>query len=272
VKHHEDIFCLDGLVCGYENFSLHRISLQVKKGTFNGIIGPNGSGKTTLLKAISGLLKVQKGSILYKERELRDLKKKDLAKEMAVVSQSSSFPDITVRDYVSLGRIPFYRKLQFIESGHDLDIIKESMKITGVHRFRDQSIRRLSGGEQQLCIIARALAQEPDILLLDEPTNFLDISHQVEIMDLLKHLNQDKHITIIMVLHDLNLASEYCRNLFLLKEGRIYTSGSPEQVLTYQNIEEVYNTTVVVHKSPVSGKPFVYIVAKALLDQSKSTR
>lgn len=272
MKESGHIFHLEDLVCGYEHFNLNHISLQVEKGTLGGIIGPNGSGKTTLLRALSGIMKVKSGSILYEENKLTSIKKKRLAREMAVVSQNPSFPDITVREYVSLGRIPFYTRFQFVESRYDKKVIKESMHITGVSRFSDQSVQRLSGGEQQLCLIARALAQEPKILLLDEPTNFLDISHQVEIMDLLKTLNREKGLAIVMVLHDLNLASEYCQVLFLLDRGRIYTSGSPDTVLTYQNIEEVYHTTVVVHKSPVSGKPFVYFVAKDLLQQSKTSR
>jgi iron complex transport system ATP-binding protein len=143
------------------------------------------------------------------------------------------------------------------------------MKLTGTFIIKDKFLDKISGGERQLAMIARALTQEPKLLLLDEPTSHLDISHQIEIMDLIRKLNIELKITVIIVLHDLNLASQYCSKLILMNKGAVFLTGSPENVLTYKNIEDVYKTIVVVEKSPISGKPYVFLVSRDSIDSIK---
>ena len=252
------------LTCGYNSkFVIHQVSFSVKEGEFYGIIGPNGSGKTTLLKAITKSLKPQGGEIFFKNKEITQMGFRELSQKIAVVSQiqPTAF-DITVKDFVLLGRIPYYSKFQFLETGRDEEIAEKAMFLTDTSEFRKRFIGEMSGGERQLVVIARALAQEPKLLLLDEPTSHLDITHQVKILDLLKRLNKKTQLTVIIVLHDLNLASEYCDRLILLNDGKVQKIGSPQEVLTYQIIEEVYNTTVVVKENPVSSKPHILIVSE----------
>lgn len=250
------------LVSGYDPFFLKEINFKVKKGEFIGIIGPNGSGKTTLLRAITKVLKPKEGEILYGGENIWQMKSQNLAKKVAVVAQNPGISFMTVEDFVLLGRIPHYKKFQFMETKRDLDIAKRCMALTDTFRIRDQYVGEISGGERQLALIARALCQEPELFLLDEPTTHLDIAHQLGILDLIKKLNKDLGLTVITVLHDLNLASEYCHRLLLMHEGRVNKMGSPEEVLTYQVIEEVYKTVVVVNTSPVSSKPYIFIVTE----------
>ena len=248
------------LVCGYDAFRLQELAFQVDKGGFVGIIGPNGSGKTSLLRALTRILKPIKGSILLQGKNLRHIDYQELARLVAVVSQQPGVSHISVEDFVLLGRIPHHRRFQFLDSEKDLDMAVRAMEATDTLRFKEKALGELSGGERQLVLIARALAQEPEILLLDEPTAFLDISHQVKIMDLLRRLNGQTGLTVMVVLHDLNLAAEYCASLLLMNGGRIHRSGSPDEVLTYPIIEEVYQTPVVVGQSPVSKRPYIFLV------------
>ncbi len=249
------------LTCGYgEKFVLHGINLKIEDGELIGIIGPNGSGKTTLLKAITGILKSEKGEIFLKGENIRYLCFKEMAQKIAVVSQNVEGNFMTVEEFVLMGRIPHYRKFQFMETEIDMEIVRKYMLMTDTLKYRNQPIEEISGGEKQLAVIARALAQEPQLLLLDEPTSHLDIKHQITILDLIKKLNKASGITVMMVLHELNLASEYCDRLILLNNGMIYKEGEPAEVLTYRIIEKVYETIVVVEKNPISHKPYILIV------------
>jgi iron complex transport system ATP-binding protein len=252
------------LSCGYEGKSvLRRVSFNVQKEEFCGIIGPNGSGKTTLLRAITKVIKPQNGEITFNGEEIASMSFRQLAHKAAVVSQIQPHVfDMTVEDFILMGRIPYYRKLQFFETGSDEKIVNRAMELTDTSRFKERFIGEMSGGERQLVVIAKALAQEPKLLLLDEPTAHLDITHQVRILDLLKRLNRKKQLTVITVLHNLNLASEYCDKLILLNQGTVQKIGSPQDVLTYKIIEDVYKTTVVVKKNPVSSKPHILIVSE----------
>jgi iron complex transport system ATP-binding protein len=250
------------LVCGYDSFQLQDLNLTVAAGEFIGIIGPNGSGKTSLLRAITRILKPQKGTLYLQGKNLRHLGYQEIARAVAVVSQTPGIAHITVEDFVLLGRIPHHQRFQFLDSQRDIEIAEKCMQLTGTGKLKNKRVGELSGGERQLVLIARALAQEPRLLLLDEPTTFLDISHQVRIMDLIKRLNRESGLTVIIVLHDLNLAGEYCHRLVLMKEGRLYKSGPPDEVLTYETIEEVYETLVVVGKSPVSSRPYIFMVTE----------
>lgn len=253
---------IHNLECGYETFRVKDINLKVKQGDFLGIIGPNGSGKTTLLRAVTRTLKPLRGNILLEGQDIRHAGYKDLAKKVAVVTQNPGVSQIPVEDYVLLGRIPHQQRFQLIDSHRDLEVARECMALTETLELKDKLVGELSGGERQRVLIARALAQEPQLIVLDEPTTFLDITHQVRIMDLIKRLNRESGLTVIMVLHDLNLAGEYCGGLILLKDGTLYKSGTPDEVLTYQTIEEVYETVVVVGKSPVSSRPYIFLVTE----------
>jgi len=251
------------LVCGYDSFLLKNISFKVNSSELVGIIGPNGSGKTTLIRAITKLVKPKEGKIIYQGKDITKLNFKELAREIAVVSQDAHFPEkIKVKDFVLLGRIPHFKRLQFLETNKDLEIADEAMRLTGILKIKDRFLKETSGGERQLVLIARALAQEPKLLLLDEPTTHLDITHKIKILDLIKRLNKKYGLTVLIVLHDLNLASQYCDRLILLKEGEIYKIGTPSEVLTYQIIEEVYKTVVIVKENPLNSRPYIFLVSQ----------
>lgn len=257
------MLCIKGLDCGYYDRQILRdINLEVSARGMVGIIGPNGSGKTTLLRAVSRLLKPKGGSIHLDGKDIWQMKYGELAKKIAVVSQGASEETLTVEEFVLLGRIPYFEGLQFLETDHDFEVAEECMTLTGVIKLKDRPIGQISGGERQLALIARALTQEPALLLLDEPTTYLDIAHQVEILDLIRRFNRKTGLTVLMVLHDLNLASEYCDKLVLLSNGRVRKQGAPEEVLDYRTIEEVYKTVVVVKKNPISKKPYILLISE----------
>ncbi|MDP2754419.1 MAG: ABC transporter ATP-binding protein [Nitrospirota bacterium] len=261
---------IKNLTCGYDSkFILQGINLKIGAGELVGIIGPNGSGKTTLLRAITRIIRPKKGEIFLEKENIERLSFKELAKKIAVVSQDSMANFMAVKEFVLLGRIPHRRRLQFLETKADERIAQEAMALTGTLQLKEGFIGDLSGGERQLVVIARALAQEPKLLLLDEPTSHLDIAHQVKILDLIKRLNKENGITVIVVLHDLNLASQYCDRLILLNNGFIYKAGPPQKVLTYEIIEEVYKTVVVVGDNPISSKPYIFLVSEEDKDRGK---
>ena len=201
---------MEKIQCGYgPKIVLDGIDLEVKKGEFVGIIGPNGSGKTTVLRAITRLIKPMRGKIYLDNKDIYTLSHKEIAQEIAVVSQNLPIVSMTVKEFILLGRVPYYKNLQFFESKHDLIAANRAMTMTNIEHLKNHYMSEMSGGEVQLAFIARAIAQEPSLLLLDEPTAHLDITHQVSVLDLIKRLNRQHDLTVIIVLHDLNLASEY---------------------------------------------------------------
>lgn len=241
---------------------LRQVGFTVDKGSIVSIIGPNGSGKTTLFRLLSRIIKPSKGSVRLKGRDIGRMDYRELASQIAVVSQEIFSGSMTVEEYVLMGRIPYFRRFQFMESAADIAVAEKYMKMTGVDKYRGKAMARVSGGERQLAVITRALTQEPDLLLLDEPTSHLDITHQVGILDLVRRLNTEYGITVIMIVHDLNLASEYSDKLILIENGKVYSQGSPEEVLTYRALEEVYKTIVIVERNPLSKKPYVLLVSE----------
>jgi iron complex transport system ATP-binding protein len=255
---------LKNISCGYsDQFFLKEINFNVQEKQIVGIIGPNGSGKTTLLRAITRILPLRSGLVIFNQKNISAMSFKELARNIAVVSNDIEYnSDITVEDFVALGRIPHQRDLQFFEDALDQKIIQECLEITELTGFAQRSLCELSAGERQMAIIAKALAQKPKLLLLDEPIVHLDISHQVYIMNLLRRLNKQYNLSVIIVLHELNFAAEYCDQLVLMDKGSVHKIGSPEQVLNKATLEMIYKTEVLVSKNPVSQKPHIFLVSK----------
>jgi len=257
-----DYVSLQNVSCGYSSgFHLKDISFAVPQGKITGIVGPNGSGKSTLFKGICGDLQLDSGIITLQGQNITHLSLKQKAVRMAIVSQFVDNCDMTVQEYVLLGRMPYRKHFQLFESEADIAISEKFMQLTNVSAFKDKTVHTLSGGEQQLVSIARALTQQPQLLLLDEPTAYLDISHQVQILNLIQKLSHDLQLTVLLIIHDLNLASEFCDNLVMMNNGTIHITGNPEEVLTYKNIEEVYKTEVLTQQNPISKKPAVFLVS-----------
>ncbi|HUL37825.1 MAG TPA: ABC transporter ATP-binding protein [Thermodesulfobacteriota bacterium] len=245
-----------------EEWVLEDVSFRVEKGEFVGVIGPNGSGKTTLLKMLYRLLSPQKGEILFELVPMRKMDRTDIAKRIAVVAQETQllFP-FSVLETVLMGRSPYLGHLMF-ESEKDLEIAKKAMEWTETFSFAERPMDELSGGERKRVFIARALAQEPEVILLDEPTANLDIHHQIDFLDLILTLNRERGLTILMASHDMNVASEFCDRLILLQGGRIYQIGTPDEVITRENIEKVYGCEVWVDQNPFSGMPRINLMKK----------
>lgn len=236
------------------------VSLDINQGDFMGIIGPNGSGKTTLLRLTTRVLRPRAGNISFREEDIFHMDIKAFCRKVAFVSQEAATDfSFAVMEIVLMGRIPHLKRLQF-ETKKDFKIAEEALSATDIFNLKEKFIDELSAGERQRALIARALAQEPVLLFLDEPTAHLDIGHQIQILDLLKKLNHNSNLTIVMVLHDLNLAAMYCNRIALFDNGAIFKEGQPQEVLTYQNIERVYKTLVVVNNNPVTNKPNVVLV------------
>jgi iron complex transport system ATP-binding protein len=239
-----------------------KASLQVEQGEFFVIIGPNGAGKTTLLKALSGLQPLAEGEIEIRQRPLGDYSKKELARTLALVPQqiNADFP-FTVAETVLMGRYP-HLGLLAVEGKKDLELAEQAMAFTEVIDLAGRRLNQLSGGERQRVIIARAICQQSKILLLDEPTASLDPAHQLRIMDLMERLRREEQVTIVMVSHDLNLASSYADRLLLLKDGEVEKVGTPREVLTQERLSQSYGCTLLVDENPLLGKPRVSLVSE----------
>ncbi|MFH1854775.1 MAG: ABC transporter ATP-binding protein [Candidatus Omnitrophota bacterium] len=252
------------ITSGYDTAEILKdISFNVDPGDFLGIIGPNGSGKSTLLRTATKIITPFKGEIIIKGRHIKDVSFIEMARFTAVVPQDSFFFfPFSVMDIVLMGRIPYAKNRFGQQTKDDEKIALEALKSVDAINLKDRFIDELSGGERQRVIIAKALAQRPEILFLDEPTTHLDIGHQVEIFTLIRRLNKESGLTIVTILHDLNLASEYCDRLVLLNDGRIKKIGSPKEVLDYKTIEEVYKTCVIVKENPLTSRPHVFVVKK----------
>ncbi len=237
---------------------LKEVSFSVKDGEFIGLMGPNGSGKTTLLRCMTSYLPSEERAILIDMKPIHTLSARELATTFAVVPQSSSTDfSFTAEDIVRMGRMPHIGSRFAGESKADLHIVREAMEKTDTARLAGRIFSELSGGERQRVVIARAIAQEPKTLLLDEPTVYLDINGQFEIMDLIRRLNREHGITIIAVLHDVNLAARYCDRIALLNQGSLEAFGPPSEVLTPETIHSVYGLEVVVRRDPASQTVYI---------------
>jgi iron complex transport system ATP-binding protein len=247
---------------GYDHRAiLNDINLKAVPGKILGLIGPNGAGKSTLIKGMTRVLDIFSGHIFIDGRDIESIKREELARLIATVPQNPVLPvAFTAFEVVLMGRTPHLGLLRY-EGGKDMAIAWQAMQATKTEVFAERRVGELSGGERQRLIIARALTQQPKALLLDEPTASLDINHQVEVLDLIKSLCLEQSLTVIIALHDLNLAAQYCDWLVMLDGGRVFTEGIPQEVLTAQNIKEVYGAEVCVYPHPVNKLPTTVIIA-----------
>ena len=237
-----------------DNEILKGVSIDSKNREFVGIIGPNGSGKSTLLKSIYRILKPNDGCIKLGDMDISKMSIKESAKKMAVVSQHNYYNfDFTVKEVVSMGRSPHKKNLER-DNIEDFEIVKESLQKVGMSEFSNRSFSKLSGGEQQRVILARALAQKTPCLILDEPTNHLDIKYQLSLLNIVKSLD----LTVISAIHDLNIASMYCDRLFVMKDGQIVASGTPQDILTKELIKEIYEIDVEIIKDSKNQTHILY--------------
>lgn len=243
---------VEGLTYSYgvHNDAIKDVSLHVKRGEFVGLIGPNGSGKSTVLKNVYRGLTPDKGSIMLDGEDLQKMSYRKSALKMAVVGQENDVPfDFLVEEIVAMGRSP-HKKMFDVDNANDKKIVHHALEHLGMESMAKRNYLHLSGGEKQRVIIARAVAQESDFFILDEPTNHLDISYQMQIFDFIKRLK----VTVLSAIHDLNMAALYCDRIYVLKDGQIVLQGTPEEVLTAENIYDVYGVRSSVVKHPITGK------------------
>ena len=252
----EILFQAENLTCGYGGPPvIQGVSFCLLAADFLGVIGPNGCGKSTLIRALTGILKPAAGRVALRGHDVSGLSRRDVARQVAVIPQDTTVLfGFTVLEMVLMGRSPHLKRLQ--RAGErDIELATEALRRTDLTHLADRKMTELSGGERQRAVIARALAQEPEVLLLDEPDSHLDVGHQVEIFDLLQDLNRTRGLTLLCVSHDLNLSSAYCQRLMLMQEGRLIASGPPEEIITPEYIRAVYGVDAVVQPSPVNGSP-----------------
>ena len=241
------------------SFAYHRepvvksVSLKVEPGEFVGVLGPNGSGKSTLLKLLGAILKPDSGNVLFRDKELHTYKRKILAQSIAWLPQehAMAFP-FRVQEIVLMGRHPYLSPMTF-ESQKDFDIAEQAMRTTATTQFSERPFNDISGGEKQRVMMASAITQEPEVMLLDEPTTALDIKYQLEIINILQRLNRDDGMTLVLAMHDLHMASKYCRRLILIDQGKIVKDGTPEEVLQKETLESVYGVQLKILRDPEDG-------------------
>lgn len=236
------------------------ISLSVGRGEFVGLIGPNGSGKSTVLKNVYRGLRPDSGRIMLDDEDISQMSYRKSALKMAVVGQENEIPfDFTVEEIVAMGRTP-HKKLFDIDTPKDRQIVHHALEHLGMEHIAKRSYLHLSGGEKQRVLLARAIAQESDFFVLDEPTNHLDISYQIQMFDFIKRLK----VTVLSAIHDLNMAALYCDRLYVLKDGMIELEGTPEEVLTSENIYDIYGVHSLVRINEITGKPSITFVPEAI--------
>ncbi|MFW6125697.1 MAG: ABC transporter ATP-binding protein [Chloroflexota bacterium] len=242
--------------------ALKDVDLLVESGETVGLLGPNGSGKTTMIKLACGVLRPSQGEVFLHGSRLDGLRRRVVAREVAVVPQQFFTPfAFTLREVVFLGRTPFLKA--FADDGkRDGRAVDRAMELVGIDGLGQRYFNELSGGERQKGVLAMALAQEPSLLLMDEPTAHLDINYQVEILELVRRLNRERGITVIAAMHDLNLAALYFGRLLLLKDGTVFADGRPEEVLTEETIHKVFSASVQVMRHPSANVPHVMLNAR----------
>lgn len=246
------------ITLGYdERVISENLSVRIPEGAFTVIVGPNACGKSTLLRALSRLLKPREGSIVLDGRTIHSYKAKEVARKLGLLPQASTAPDgISVADLVARGRYP-HQSLIRQWSRTDEAAVVEAMAATNVTELSGRQVDELSGGQRQRVWVAMALAQQTPTLLLDEPTTYLDIAHQIELMELFGRLNRENGQTLVAVLHDLNHACRYATHLIAMKEGRVVAAGNPADIVTAELVEEVFGLPCMIIQDPVSHTPLV---------------
>lgn len=244
---------------GYEDkIIIKDLSLEINKGEVVSILGPNGCGKSTLLKTLSRIIKPTNGDVFIENTSIHKMKNKTVSQKIALLSQHNTAPqDVTVKQLIYYGRFP-HKKWYEVRNQEDEEIIEWAVKHTGLEDYKDRQVNALSGGERQRVWLAMALAQKPDVLLLDEPTTYLDLSHQLELMELVEEINQKLKMTIIMVLHDLNQASRYSDRLVIMKSGEIVADGVPKDIICEELIRKIYRIQCDIDVDPISQKPRIH--------------
>ncbi|WLD94155.1 ABC transporter ATP-binding protein [Alkalihalobacillus sp. AL-G] len=234
---------------------IENLNFQIPKGKITVLIGSNGSGKSTLLKAMARLLKPKEGHVIINGKDIHSSSTKKVARQLAILPQSPVTPEgLTVLQLVKQGRYPYQNWLQQW-SKQDEDAVQSALEATRLVEFVDRPVESLSGGQRQRAWIAMALAQNTDTILLDEPTTYLDLAHQIEVLDLLYDLNQTEQRTIVMVLHDLNLACRYADHIVAVHNKGIYDQGAPEQIITPNMVKDVFGLEAQVSCDPMFGTP-----------------
>lgn len=259
----EHTLAVDGVTLGYgDRTVVEGFDLPVPAGRITCIVGANACGKSTLLRAMARLLAPRSGQVLLDGKAVHKLPTKQVARTLGLLPQSPLAPEgIVVGDLVARGRHPHQRVLSRW-SAEDEAAVATALEVTETVELADRPVDELSGGQRQRVWIAMALAQQTDLLLLDEPTTFLDVSHQVDVLDLLTELNRERGTTIVMVLHDLNLAARYADHLVAVCEGRLHAAGDPAEVLTAEVVQEVFGMRSRIITDPVSGKPLVLPIGR----------
>ncbi|EKY3195719.1 iron-enterobactin ABC transporter ATP-binding protein [Cronobacter turicensis] len=248
----------EALTLGYGDFRVaDGLNVAIPDGKFTAIIGPNGCGKSTLLRTLSRLMKPLGGQVRLDGEAIQRFATKEVARRIGLLAQNASAPgDITVQELVTRGRYP-HQPLFTRWRDEDERAVQKAMDATGVTALADQSVDTLSGGQRQRAWIAMVLAQETSILLLDEPTTWLDISHQIDLLELLSALNREQGYTLAAVLHDLNQACRYANHLIALRDGKIIAEGAPSEIVDAALIEAIYGLRCMIIEDPVAGTPLV---------------
>ncbi|GGC96713.1 putative siderophore transport system ATP-binding protein YusV [Thalassobacillus devorans] len=238
-----------------EDLIIDSLDISIPKGEVTVLIGGNGCGKSTLLRSLARLLKPKSGHIVLDNKDISKMRTKEVAKKMAILPQSPVTPEgLTVLQLVKQGRYP-YQSWARQWSKQDEESVQTALEATNMLELKDRSVDSLSGGQRQRAWIAMTLAQNTDTLLLDEPTTYLDMTHQIEILDLLFDLNQEHGRTIVMVLHDINLACRYADHIVALKDKKVYAQGKPEEIVTCKMVQDVFDMTCDVREDPLFGTP-----------------
>ncbi|MDH6430563.1 iron complex transport system ATP-binding protein [Paenibacillus sp. PastH-3] len=242
--------------------------MQIPRGQITSIIGPNGCGKSTVLKAVGRLLKTNNGTVYLNGADIRTLSTKEVAKQMAILPQTPTAPSgLTVGQLIAYGRFPHQRGFGKL-SKEDKQVVAWALSVTQLTAFEHREVDTLSGGQRQRVWIAMALAQQTDLILLDEPTTYLDLAHQLEVLELLYELNRSQQVTIVMVLHDLNLAARFSDYMVAIREGQVVEHGSPERVMTVRTLREVFAIDAEIMLEPRTGRP-VYVTYELLRDSRR---
>ncbi len=254
----------ENLTLGYGKKTVARdLHVTIPEGHFTAIIGPNGCGKSTLLRTLSRLMTPLQGSVWLDGEEIQRFKSKEVARRIGLLAQNATTPgDITVQELVARGRYP-HQPLFTRWRKEDEEAVTRAMQATGITDLAQQSVDTLSGGQRQRAWIAMVLAQETAIMLLDEPTTWLDISHQIDLLELLSELNRARGYTLAAVLHDLNQACRYATHLIALRDGKIVAEGAPKAIVTPDLIERIYGMRCMIIEDPVAGTPLVVPLGRA---------